>query len=179
MKRYKCILLIIAVLTWLLLFVSCTGEFGILPKYEEPIKKVFAAVEAKDEETLKSLFSENTVAADPEFDTKVHELIEFIDGALVSYNEDDSIAGRGEEREKNEDGYSIMYIYSYDVETTQQSYRIAITEYVTDTIDPGNLGISSFYIIKSEDDPNYPQYRYGGDGSQEPGIHFNVYYVNS
>ena len=36
--------------------------------------------------------------------------------------------------------------------------------------DESNVGIEAFYILKADDDPNYPQYTYRGDGAWTPGI---------
>ena len=59
---------------------------------------------------------------------------------------------------------------SYDVTTDAAIYRMAFYWCAKDTGDSGNVGIESFYIIKATDDPNYPQYSYGGDGLWTPGI---------
>ena len=62
------------------------------------------------------------------------------------------------------------YNMSYDVTTSTEIYRMAFIWCAKDTGDSGNVGIESFYILKANDDPNYPQYSYGGDGAWTPGI---------
>ncbi len=134
------------------------------------IEQVFSAIEEEDEETLRALFAVNVVSVDPDFDEKITELIEFVDGELVTYDDWD---GGGEESSFGEEGTWRYIKYSFDVETTETSYRLAIRTCTVDSEDASNLGIHSLYVIRHEDDP-YPKYAYGGDGKDTPGIHFNA-----
>lgn len=152
------------------LFSSCAGASKTSDCI---IEKVFAAIKAEDEEALKELFSENTVTADPDFDEKIHQLIEFIDGELVSY---DDWGGGSENGGFNEDRTWRWKEISYNVVTTKETYCFAIKEYTIDSVDPDNLGINSLYVIKSADNPHYPEYAYWGDGDFMQGIYFNVIY---
>lgn len=149
------------------LFSSCAGASKTSDCI---IEKVFAAIEAEDEEALKELFSENTVTADPDFDEKIHQLIEFIDGELVQY---DDWGGPGEDAEYNAEHTWLSKQHLFDVVTTEQEYRFAIKEYTIDSANPDNVGIYSLYVIQTEDD-SYIEYAYGGDGKWTSGIHFNL-----
>lgn len=150
------------------LLTSCSFVDQMSPK--SIIEQVFSAIEEEDEDALRALFAVNVVSADPEFDAKITELIEFVDGDLVSY---DDWGGGGEEASFGEEGTRRYSNYSFDVETTETSYRFAIRTCTVDSEDANNLGIHSLYVIRQEDDP-YPEYAYGGDGKDTPGIHFNA-----
>ena len=149
---------------------------NLLHYRSDKFEEVFFALKEKDEDSLKSLFSQNTVESDPEFDEKISELVEFIKGTPVSYDKDDCT--EYSHTEKDDGKYSEGYGCSYDIETTEDTYRIAFFYYSQNTFDPKEIGIISFHIIRGADDPNYPMYIYWGDGTWNPGIHFNVYYVN-
>ena len=136
------------------------------------ITQLLSAINDGDKETVRDMFAANAIKEDPEFDDKIDQLFDFVEGTLVSY---DDWAGPGESGEFNS-GYEQRSLqYTYDVVTSKQNYRFAIKEYTVDTSDKNNIGIYSLYVIKFEDDP-YPEYAYWGDGNWTPGINFNCNY---
>lgn len=153
---------------------SCTSGgiamFYRVKQNKEIIVKLFSAIESQDKELIYDLFSKNAINSDCEFDNKIDELIDFVSGELVTY---DDWGGPGEDAEHNAEYTLVSKQYSYDVATTEGKYRLAIKEYTIDTANPDNIGICSLYVIKAEDDP-YTEYAYGGDGNWTIGIHFNV-----
>ena len=134
------------------------------------IVELFSAIEKRDEKAIRDLFSKSAIHSDGEFDARIDELFDFVQGELVSY---DDWGGPGEDAEKNAEYTWLSKQYSYDVVTTEGKYRLAIKEYTMDTANPDNVGIYSLYIINAEDDP-YTEYAYGGDAQWTIGIHFNV-----
>lgn len=139
---------------------------------EEIIVGVFSAIKEQDKEAIRGLFSKKAINSDCDFDKKVDELFDFIQGELVTY---DDWGGPGEDAEYNAEYTWLSKQHSYDVITTEQKHRLAIKEYTIDSANPDNIGIYSLYVIKTEDDP-YAEYAYGGDGKWEPGIHLNVFF---
>lgn len=83
----------------------------------------------------------------------------------------------GVERDKDSSVERKWYNMSYDVTTSVEIYRMAFVWCAKDTSDDNNVGIESYYILKASDDPNYPQYSYGGDGAWTPGINIGKIYV--
>lgn len=175
MKRISIIICTFLIVLSILLTSCSSGVFSIFDSEKDIIVELFSALEQQDKDAVYDMFSKNTINSDSEFDKKIDELFDFIEGDLVSY---DDWGGPGEDLEFNDEYKLLSRVHSFDVTTTKQKYRIAIKEYVTDTADPDNVGICSLYIIKAEDDPNV-DYSYGGDSSWTPGIHFNVVWNDS
>ena len=128
------------------------------------------AIKNKDKSALTSLFSKNAVEPITDFDTQVTALFDFYEGNVASY---DDWAGPYVEHSW-EDDQELKVMYStYDIDTGEQIYRLAIRTVVIDTLSPDNVGIWSLYIIKMEDDPT-PNYAYRGDGKDTPGINIGI-----
>lgn len=120
----------------------------------------------EDREGIKSLFAQNKIAEISNFDDSIEELLLYYDGEYISVERHST----GVEEDKDSGIERKWYNMSYDVTTDTQIYRMAFYWCAKDTGDSGNVGIESFYIIKATDDPNYPQYTYGGDGLWTIGI---------
>lgn len=97
-------------------------------------------------------------------------LFDYYGGDFVSYN---NWGGPGVE-ETREDGYRLKEFYStYDVKTSERTYRFAMQDVTIDIVNPDNVGIRSLYVIKMEDDTD-PLFAYRGDGKNTPGINMNI-----
>ena len=120
----------------------------------------------EDREGIKALFAQNKIAEISNFDESIEELLLYYEGEYMSVERHST----GVEEDKDSGIVRKWYNMSYDVTTDTTIYRMAFYWCVKDTGDNGNEGIESFYIIKATDDPNYPQYAYGGDGLWTPGI---------
>lgn len=174
----KKVLIILIGLFFSLLTVSCSKKdkdvFEKLYRGEseiakETLDKLIVAMENKDSTALKELFSKNTIETVENWDESVQELFEYYNGEFVSNS--NSMPDSSEEF-----GYSSMKkeIYpSFDVETTEDTYRIYFYEVIVDTTYADNLGIKSFYIIRVDDDID-PNYGYGGDMKDTPGINVGI-----
>ena len=135
--------------------------------------KVLEAIQNKDKDALKALFSPKAIAEAEEFDQSIIDLFDYFQGDFISYNDQSAI---NVEEGLNDDGTGRRWkaLYStYDLETSNQEYRIAIKDFTVDTANSNNVGIYSFYIIKLEDDPD-PKIAYRGDDKYTPGINFNI-----
>lgn len=120
----------------------------------------------EDGDGIKALFAQNKIADLSNFDESIEKLFQYYDGEFVSVTRHST----GMEDDKDSGIERKWYNMSYDVTTSTEIYRMAFIWCAKDTGDSGNVGIESFYILKANDDPNYPQYSYGGDGAWTPGI---------
>ncbi len=123
-------------------------------------------LDSGDKEGIKSFFAQNKISALTDFDESVEELLLYYDGESISFERHST----GVEEDKDSGIVRKWYNMSYDITTDVAIYRMAFYWCAKDTGDEGNVGIESFYIIKSMDDPRYPQYTYRGDGLWTPGI---------
>lgn len=129
------------------------------------------AIENQDKDVIISLFSQNVVSNVEDFESSVYELFEYVKGEVESYND-----GAGPSVEAtSEDGHVFkIAISNYEIKTSEDNYRLAIQYIPQDTSDPKNEGIHSVYIIRTEDDTDFPQYAYRGDDKYTPGIHIGI-----
>ena len=134
------------------------------------MEKVLEALQSKDDSALKALFSKSAIADAKNFDDSIKSLFDYYEGNVISYD-DKSALGVGETRE---DGHRQKEFNStYDVKTSERTYRFAIQDVTIDTANPDNVGIRSLYVIKMEDDTD-PLFAYRGDGKNTPGINMNI-----
>ena len=131
--------------------------------------KVLNAIQSKDENAMRKLFSSKTVEQVDGFDQSMEDLFDYYQGEYISLDWKGSGGdGTYEYGEKR-----ITTSVSYDVKTSNNIFRFAIKYCSTDTTGNDNIGIHSLYIIKFEDDTD-PECGYGGDGKYSPGIHIGI-----
>ena len=135
------------------------------------IDKILDALQRRDEEDIKAMFSVNAVERIDDFDKSVEELFEYVQGNVISY--EDPCGGLEEQEETNDGHKKVERYWTYDVKTSMDQYRIAFYEISHDTKNTQNVGIWSLYIIKLENDTD-PEFAYRGDGKYTPGIHIGV-----
>ncbi len=171
MRKFTGVILIIAAI---MLLTACAPGEAILTgdndhqKAQGFIETVFKAIQDKDAEKLKALFSQSILSQLPSYDESVQELFEYFNGSVDSF---DDGAGPFVETTK-EDNFVLQRMESsFVVKTDACEYRFAM-QYVTQG-DAKDMGISSLYVIKTMDDENL-DYVYWGDGSFTPGIHVAV-----
>ena len=134
------------------------------------MEKVLEALQSKDESALKALFSKSAIADAKNFDGSIKSLFDYYEGNVISYD-DKSALGVGETRENGH--RQKEFNSTYDVKTSERTYRFAIQDFTIDTANPDNVGIRSLYVIKMEDDTD-PLFAYRGDGKYTPGININI-----
>jgi hypothetical protein len=129
--------------------------------------KILEAIQQKDQDALKTMFSKKAISEADNFDESIDSLFNFFQGDFISYK----AWATGADQDKDH-GHTCKSLQSaYDVETSTQRYRIAIKDFTVDTANKDNVGIYSLYIIKMEDTSEEVAYR--GDGKWTPGINFN------
>ena len=132
----------------------------------EQLEALLEAIQSKNAQAVKELFSDNAWAESENMEKSILVLFDYFQGELVSYK---SWAGPSVHATKNHGEYWKSYDCTYDFETTQDKYRLAMEIITVDTADTDNVGIQSLYIIRFEDDTR-PNFAYWGDGEHTPGI---------
>ena len=164
-------LLLLPIIGLVLVLTSCSLRRNFLMKDDSSVannkfSELIDAIQTQDINTLKSLFSKNTLKEAENLDESIRHLFDYFQGELVSYN---NWAGPGVTAKNDADGYWKQYYSTYDLETTQDKYRLAMEIITVDTADADNVGIRSLYIIRFEDDTDQ-NCAYRGDGAYTPGI---------
>lgn len=156
-----------------ILFGACSGGDFYLSDSQivnAQFDKILKALESEDPAALKSLFSPNAIEQAQSFDGCVQALFEYCQGTGAFYADD----GPATTEKSQDDGVERKVIdKSYDVSTSTDTYRFAISFVVTDDGDKDNIGIWSLYVIKMKDDLD-PDDAYWGDGKNTPGIHIGI-----
>ena len=132
----------------------------------ERFEALLEAIQSKNAQAVKELFSDNAWAESGNMEKSILVLFDYFQGELVSYK---SWAGPSVHATKNHGEYWKSYDCTYDFETTQDKYRLAMEIITVDTADADNIGIRSLYIIRFEDDTDQ-NCAYRGDGEHTPGI---------
>ena len=132
----------------------------------EQLEALLEAIQSKNTQAVKELFSDNAWAESGNMEKSILVLFDYFQGELVSYK---SWAGPSVHAAKNHGEYWKSYDCTYDFETTQDKYRLAMEIITVDTTDADNIGIRSLYIIRFEDDTDQ-NCAYWGDGEHTPGI---------
>ena len=128
-------------------------------------EQVIKAVQNRDTDSLKTLFSKNAVESSENFEKDAIALFDFFQGEMVSY---DDWGGGGADASRDQTGEWKFILSTYDVETDKAQYRFAIKQFTKDTTDPDNIGIDSLYVIRAEN--SNLQYAYWGEHKWKPGI---------
>lgn len=132
----------------------------------ERFEALIDAIQTHNSDAVKAVFSNNVLREAENIDDSIQELFGYFQGNLLSYNE---WAGPNVSAKKDNGNYWKSYDCTYDFETTQDKYRLAMEIVTVDTTDADNIGIRSLYIIRFEDDTR-PNFAYWGDGEHTPGI---------
>ena len=128
-------------------------------------QQIIDAIENKDKNALKELFSKEAIKTDTHLDESIEVLFDLVEGSLISYD-DLGASTCGETNDEN--GYRNRFTGTYDIITTGGEYRLSFRMCTVDTGNRDNEGIQSLYIIRAEDTD--PQFAYWGDGNWTPGI---------
>ena len=167
---------LLPLITLMLLLTSCSmGDSNMRKMFfarnnkqiaNEQLEALLEAIQSKNAQAVKELFSDNAWAESGNMEKSILVLFDYFQGELVSYK---SWAGPSVHATKNHGEYWKSYDCTYDFETTQDKYRLAMEIITVDTTDADNIGIRSLYIIRFEDDTR-PNFAYWGDGEHTPGI---------
>ena len=181
MKKKYTILIAIFLLFAVLLSSCSIGSLikklsGVLSGIDDPnaedkaiMVKVLEAIQSRDEEALRKLFSYNTVTQVDGFDQSMVDLFNYYQGNYISLEwKGSGGSGNWDYGEKKQ-----CAGFSYDVKTDMDEFRFSIDYCSIDSMDDNNVGIYSLYVIKMADDTD-PEFGYGGDGKETPGINIGI-----
>ena len=132
--------------------ISLSSCFGLRSTSEgrradERIEDIVSAIENKDKEALKSLFSKIAIEEAENFDSDADYLFELIQGNIESWERDGWSSGG-----RNNHGKRTMMIrYVFDLVTDEDVYRFFVIDYNEDTIDPDNEGVYMLELIEFTD----------------------------
>jgi len=137
---------------------------------DKTFNEIITAISLQDDSKIVDMFSNSIKSEDNSVDNlsqSALKFFEFIHGDIVAFSSA-SEAGVGTDY-RIESGKKRKEIQSaFCINTTENTYYIAIKECIKDEFDDNNIGIMSIYIIESN---NWTEnYVYRGDGKWIPGI---------
>ena len=153
--------ILIAVLgSIILLLSSCTRREVSLDvlaitsslKAEKTLKIVLGAMEEKDGEALKAVFSQDALNNAENIDDEINSLFEFFQGKVVSWDDD---AGLGVDEEFKNGLILRRTVFFVNVTTEEQEYFIYLLEYPIDKEHPNNVGLHTLRVMKMEDEEQF------------------------
>ena len=159
-----------------LLLSSCAaiGNKYILPEdtnsiANATIEEMIGFIKNRDAIALRAMFSLNTQRSSPYFGDDLTELIEFIEGDVISVS--DAIdSGMSSERRYDYGKIIVTIQPCFTIITEKSKYYLAFFQCLKDNNDSDNIGITTLFVINADDWDR--DYVYRGDGSFEnPGIY--------
>lgn len=137
----------------LVILSSCLGR-GIVysddgQKANARLEQVIEAIENRDKNALRAMFSQQALAEAEELDERMDYLFDFIQGDIESWEE--IVAGATSEsiRQGNKVKKSRSWYY---VDSDKEKYLFFLLEYPVDTEHPENVGLYMLQVIKAEDE---------------------------
>jgi hypothetical protein len=151
------------------MFAGFTNKFAFSSKNdhqkaEKTLKEILDAIEKKDKEAFKAIFSKNALHLAENTNESLEELFALIDEEVISWDD------RGALQTEEENNYDGRWKYFYllcDVKTKNNTYFVFLHEYVEDTRNPDNIGLQTFVIMLSEKEDE----KFGYYTDWTPGIH--------
>ena len=147
--RYLIIILLLVVS--LAFFSSCKlGLRAIMfddggVKADRRMEQIISAINDKDSEAVRSLFSKKTLDEADDIESEIHSLFDYLHGDIDSW-ERDGLSGGNTRRDgkiTNINRFSII------VNTDKEIYKIYVIDYSIDTINPENEGVYMLEVYKS------------------------------
>jgi len=139
------------------------------PEADARFEELLAALQGRDGEAIKSLFSEKAVSEAANFEQAVDELFEYCQGDYVSYKSLGVMTSEG----FNDDGSGRRwkeFFSNYEVKTNEQTYCFDIADFIVNS-DDSSVGIWALYVYVKGDYIG-STLSYEGYGSDVPGISF-------
>lgn len=114
----------------------------------ELMEAIIEGINNKDLDSIKSVFSINTINSDEDIDEEIQVLFDFIGGEITSYEEADpagSFDSFGE-------GYKIRLISSYYyVSTSKEKFYFFINDFSVNTKEADKQGVKFLIVVKADD----------------------------
>lgn len=148
---------------------SCSSYRAVLARDDEKygetrFQKIIDALENKDKEGIKKMFSPNALKEAKDIDGGIEYLMKFYKGKFVSkegaYNASHS---------KSDGKKTIDMSYFYMVTTDEDKFIVFFIDKVYDNKDPDNVGLYMLQIIKLSD--REKEFDWGGDKTKCAGIY--------
>lgn len=108
------------------------------------VENIIKAMEMKDAEILKALFSKN-VKQDPEIDEEIAMFIQDIHGDIITCDSEARQISSGIEKYYGKT--RTEYTGDFNVETKARAYKITFTLYIKDDFDSDNVGLQNMHVI--------------------------------
>ncbi|MBE6681285.1 MAG: DUF5104 domain-containing protein [Ruminococcaceae bacterium] len=146
--------LISALLASVYLLTSCTvpyrinTSFSAEKKTDENLETIVSAIQTKDAEQVKCLFSQNALSQVDDFDTQFEKLIEFL-GEFANWEYDEL------HRTRTHSSYgekTIKVAADGKMTTDKGEFIIQILDYPVDTIETDNQGVYMIYVASVDYD---------------------------
>lgn len=131
---------------------------------ETRFDEIIEALNNKDSEALKAMFSPNALKEAPNIDDDIAYLIEFYKGDIISVEN----ASEGSDSKDGDDREIDLKTLNF-VSTDEDEYIVFYIDNLTDTKDPDNVGLDMLQIIKQSD--RKTQFDWGGDKTYCKGIY--------
>lgn len=149
MKKYLSIILIVIIS---LMLISCSEADNIYQDADKNsadrrLSQVAEAVNTRDKEMLKGLFSIYISEDNENFDEDIDSFMSYIKGSVVSYEiEDTPVAFEYSEGE----GLRKKLMYWGSLCTDEENYSVFFVDYPIDSLDEESEGLHTLRIIKAE-----------------------------
>ena len=116
-------------------------------KEDDRFEKVIEALEKKDKDALKAVFSKQALSDADDFDRRLDYLFDFFQGTVESWEKTghgggSSIGG----------GTTEYWDLFYTVITKKNVYRFYLLTYPVDTFNSDNVGLYTLRVVKKEDE---------------------------
>jgi len=147
----KKLTIILLLFMGLLLLSSCDEISGGITmsegkKADARIEQIISTIKEKDSDALKTLFSKKALDEASDLDSEVDYLFEFMQGEILSWERDDTLASDGAIEYGKQ---TIMIRFGFNVVTDVDKYDFFIIDYNKDTINPDNEGVYMIQLRKS------------------------------
>ena len=164
MTRVKAICIAVCIALCLFPLTGCVqGRLFIYDttgsKAADILKEAVSLIDTKDAEKLQQMFAVNAQIEQPDLEKQIQSLFAYYDRTS------DSVEVGGSEIRRDFDGKGGRTTYGWlsGEIVSETRYLIAARVVMEDNRTPDNVGLWSIYIIRAEDEPDYPEFSYWGE----------------
>lgn len=169
--RIMKLLTILTIIVFMLSLSACSNSFRteLFTRDDHKIvntrfQQIINALDNKESEKLKNLFSSNALKEAGDIDKEIEYLMKFYKGKMIS--KDGAITGSDS---NNYGKKTSELVCNYEIETDMDNYVIYYIDVLVDTEHPNNVGLYMLEIKKLEN-KNDKKLEWGGEVRQ-PGIY--------
>lgn len=114
--------------------------------------KLLEALENKDEDAIKSMFSKQALDEADDFNRSVDYLFDFFQGTVESYGWRNNTGGPISDVTIEKGKKQVELKSWFNVTTDQEKYIFFLLDYPKDTINKDNVGLYALRVVKAEDE---------------------------